>query len=359
MNPKRFGTITANMTQPNGEDQVFPFQQLPQEIRTLILRAAMPQHYVPPGRSRYAEPMDYFEETEPVSMSLLLVSKTFSAEVQRIIQQHVTFLIEVVAVDPYTTPTTFPYICTSMNFHYLHPWFGLDYNGIFPSPLIPNQISPLPKMRNFEIAPLSDRRYPWWFATAPWMHEGAPELRLFEDCAEYKEQIRFICDTLLTCDVDIQHLSIRLPCLCDLESSEIALARPYLVEVLAPIRRLRAHYPTTFKVIHGDYRPHGRAWGTAHDDVKAESLLRGLETNFGDLVGEELSTEEKMWKEIKATERAKKEPAASIIDKELRDLFWYCFCQPGVDSIGFMVRAAEIKDIMLCLLANEKQSEKL
>ncbi|KAL8977786.1 MAG: hypothetical protein Q9205_006487 [Flavoplaca limonia] len=359
MIPKRFGIVTENMAQPNGEDQVFPFQQLPQEIRTSILRAAMPQHYVPPGRSKYADPMDYFEETEPISMNLLLVSKAFSAEVQRIIQQHVTFLIEVVAVDPHTTPTTFPYICTSMNFHYLHPWFGLNYNGIFPKPLIRSQISLLPKMRNFEIAPLSDRRYTWWFAKAPWMHEGAPDPRLVEDCAEYKEQVRFICDTLLACDVNIQHLSIRLPCLCDLESSEIALARPYLMELLAPIRRLRAHYPTTFKVIHGDYRPSSCAWGITHDDVKADSILRGLEASFGDLVGEELSTEEKMWKEIKAIERANKEPAASIIDKGLRDLFWYCFCQPSVDPIGFMVRAAELKEILLYMLATEKQSEKL
>ncbi|KAL9029929.1 MAG: hypothetical protein Q9180_006967 [Flavoplaca navasiana] len=213
-------------------------------------------------------------------------------------------------------------------------------------------------MRNFEIAPISDRRYPWWFATAPWMQEGAPEPRLVEDCAEYKEQVRFICDTLLACDVNIQHLSIRLPCLCDLESAEIALARPYLMELLSPIRRLRAHYPTTFKVIHGNYRPHGRAWGIAHDDVKAGSLLSCLEASFGDLIGEELSTEENMWKEIKAIERAKKEPAASIIDKELRNLFWYCFYQPSVDPIGFMVRAAELKEFLLYLLAEEKQSDK-
>lgn len=256
-----------NMVHDKNEKPFFPLMRLPQEIQTMILHTAIPQHPILPQEPkrhgnpytlwhphlvcpRYARcpdarcPSDVLSEPKSTSTSLLLVNKAMSAEVQRIIQQNVVLVIEVGAPDSSTCKTTSVY--------YLSTTIYLGYCTGFRYSLTQSDIRPLQTMRNFEIAPTIGRDDYWWFAETDSNRWGKASHLIAEQRDEYTEKVRLICDALAAYNDNIQQLAIRLPCLCNLLPPEIPLAISYMFHILSPIRRLRTSQPTTSKITHED-----------------------------------------------------------------------------------------------------------
>ncbi|KAI4260207.1 MAG: hypothetical protein L6R42_004166 [Xanthoria sp. 1 TBL-2021] len=322
----------------------FLFEKLPQEIQTMILRAAMPQYGILSPKTRQPRCPDVISERESISTSLFLVSKTISAEVQRIIQQDVFLVIEVTSRRPRLD---------SISTSYLHTSIDLGYANGFRSLLTLSDIQPLQRMRHFEIAPMIDRSDLWWFTRARWNLGVKPHAFVAERREEYKEKLRLICDTLSAHNDNIQQLVFRMPCLCNLRSSEAALAISHIIECLSPIRRLRTLHPTTFRITHDGFHLDQQPRPIKHDKATSEPFIKALYASFGKLVGEELSTKEKTWKDIKAMERVQNEPAVSVVNGYLFDL-WDCL---SLSKGVFEAMAMEVKGTMLRLLAEEKGLE--
>ena len=354
----------GNMAHDKNEKQFFPLMRLPQEIQTMILQAAIPQHPIPPQEpKRHQNPYtlwhpnlfrpqpalrrpNVLSEPKSASTSLLLVNKAISAEVQRIIQQNVFLVIEVGAPDSSTCKTTSVY--------YLSTTIWLGYITDFRCTLTPSDIRPLQTMRNFEIAPIIGNPDYWWFAETDSSYRwGKADHLIAEQRDEYTEKVRLICDALAAHNNNIQQLAIRLPCLCNLLPPEFPLAISYMFHILAPIRRLRTSQPTTFKITHEDQiHIDGRLRPKKHNQATTAPFLQALEANFGGkLIGEELSPKEKIWREIKTMERGECAIANNTIDSQIYHL-WEHQSKPGFD---FEAQAMKIKETMLRLLEEEKR----
>ena len=352
------------MAHDKNDKQFFPLLRLPQEIQTMILQAAIPQHPIPPQEPkrhghplllwppdiycpRYALcPSDVLSEPKSTSTSLLLVNKAISAEVQRIIQQNVFLVIELGAPQNST--------CHITSTYYLSTTIYLGYCTGFGCSLTPSDIQPLQTMRNFEIAPMIGRDGEWGFAETESYPGGILTHYITRQRDEYTEKVRFICDALAAYNDNIQQLAIRLPCLCRLLPPEIPLAISYMFHILSPIRRLRTSQPTIFKITHED---HGHLYGEPrpmkHDQATTAPFLEALEANFGGkLIGEELSPKEKVWRDIKTMERVQCEIINNRVNESIFDL-WEYQSEPDYD---FEAEAMKVKETMLRLLEEEKRS---
>ena len=180
-----------------------------------------------------------------------------------------------------------------------------------------------------------------------------PDGYVTEGREEYKEKLRFLCDTFTAYNTNIQHLTIRIPCLCSLLPSKAALAKSHVVELLSPIRRLRVSHPTCFKITHDDRYHDQQARKITHNSAAAESLIKALEARYGQLEAEELSTKERLWKDIKADDRVQKEPARSLVIEYIFDL-WDWLSLP---EESFEAAATAVKKTMVGLLAEENQHD--
>ncbi|KAL8943453.1 MAG: hypothetical protein Q9211_000985 [Gyalolechia sp. 1 TL-2023] len=284
----------ATSSQQLSSTASFPFEKLPPEIQMMVLREAMPPHGLVPWHPLIFRRTDV-EKPSAIPLSLFRVNKSISAAAQYIAQKEVHLVVEV-------SPDYGP-----------HPdrikVLGLDLKGLanFWSHSALARIRHFRKMRNFELRLMTDHARPW----------GDVDQVYFE-CREYKEKLRIISDTLAT-NPGIQHIIVQVPCLCSLDSDEkVQLARSKLLDFLSPLRRLRVTQPVTFRVTHENDHPEK----DRRDPIRTEDLKQVLRANFGDLVGENLSTEETMWRNIKAKDRTELYAAAdSDVDHKLWELF--------------------------------------
>lgn len=149
--------------------------------------------------------------------------------------------------------------------------------------------------------------------------------------ARPKEFLRTICDLLATND-NIQRLTVRLPYFCSLRhASDVPKAEAILLDLLAPLRRLRVAHNVRFRCCPTnnsrttDKRKTSRQARRTHSCKKSrkEGLIKTLQAKLGQLDGEKLTYREETWKSIKAmggTEPDDWSEASMEIDLLLDDL---------------------------------------
>ncbi|KAL9004689.1 MAG: hypothetical protein Q9188_002504 [Gyalolechia gomerana] len=272
----------------------FPFEKLPQEVQTMVLREAMPQHGLLPRNSRRLMEVkgDY---QNAIPHNLFRVNKAISAEARCIAKKEVYLVIE---VSPDNAASTDAINVLSLNLKGLANFWSHTALTDFPH---------FRKLSNFKLDLMTDN-------VRPWFHVD----QVYFDCSDYKEKLRLVCDALAT-NNNIQHIIVQIPCLCSLRADDtVHIAQSKLLDFLSPLRRLKVAQPVDFRITHGTDH-----WGEGTDDPNiTENLKHLLKANFGDLVGEKLSKEETLWKNIKARDRTELHEAAEAdVDYKLWELF--------------------------------------
>lgn len=280
----------------------------------MVLRSTMPKRLLP------VEPWhctkDPWKYPRPIPSNLLRVNKSISALARSIVRNEVYLVIYVGADDGLESSVI--------------RFLNQRVRAGFRSPQTLAHVQHFKQMRNFELDLEPDLTHPWSFMQN--MHEEDLGIPWDYQCDIHKEQIRLICDTLETFKDDIQHLIIRIPCLCSLDSiptTEVAhLAETMLLDIFAPLRRLRVAKPITFRIKHGEsecdlYDIEQRSWlprrVSPYNKARTAHLKQILESNLGRLVGENLSNQEQTWKAIKAMDYLRLFPPRG---KALVDLYF-------------------------------------
>lgn len=134
-----------------------------------------------------------------------------------------------------------------------------------------------------------------------------------------KERLRIICDLLAT-NTAIQRLTVRVPCLCNcVKVDSVANGTSVILDILAPLKRLRVANTTVFEIRHATEHCEGQDC----DQNLCNDLIAACVADVGHLNvnGERLSQEEETWKNIKALPRATSEAAIGKVEARMEELW--------------------------------------
>ncbi|KAL8868801.1 MAG: hypothetical protein Q9174_004743 [Haloplaca sp. 1 TL-2023] len=303
----------------------FPFERLPVELQRNVLQYALPDclswKQKKPGKS--------INSYSNLPRSLLRVSKHVSTLVRSIVTHEIPLRIVVLPIDVQIPATN-----TKQISHYGTPGRYLPHTALAGA-------KHLPQMRNFELEMdtcgdwdlLEDVNYPDLLCVR------APDIHIL------KEKVRLVCDALASSALDTRSLTVTFPCCCHLDDRMSRLAEDAIIEVFAPIRRLSVARKVTFCCEHTwvcEFGPEDDGRPQQIDLVKVERITSRLEATYGRLVGEELTSHERLWKEVKAMERPQHSPWKMKVRERIEKLFRTLNNYPG----EFEVEALEAKEFI-------------
>lgn len=298
---------------PAAASTVFPFEKLPEELRIKVLRYVLPLPGILP-RSPRAPPnstltfdqdedwtqdengafWEYLDNLEiPVNsnnagvlLPLILVNNRLAELASATFTDNVPMIINI-------TPTCL---------HFLETLNSLLWE--FPTYKSFLYIQHFREMRTFELNLDFDEI--WW---SDWFEEKLdPEEHIW--WARPKEWLRTTCD-LLAANNNIRQLTVRLPCLCALETPElVSQAEKIMLNLLSPLQRVCTANPLRFLWQHKhqsiDHEmPSQQLQSSFGEQCMAEDLVKKLQEKLGQLTGEGLNHPEGTWKRIKTMRRTR------------------------------------------------------
>ncbi|KAL8716221.1 MAG: hypothetical protein Q9220_000126 [cf. Caloplaca sp. 1 TL-2023] len=315
----------------------FPFERLPVELQANVLRLALPHRLAP---SLVQRAHNIIKKRRSWSTNLLRVNKAVSNLTRSILTNEIPLVFKV-AVASLEEPLGLTVLDRD-----------ITYSDQAARPQMLADMHQIHSMRRFELDLMSADDCSWWSA---YKDQPIAGIHAPFDCAqresEYKEKLRFICDTLVAFSDNIQHLSVRVPCTCQLKNDEeLALTVvTRMVDYLAPLRRLHVAKSVTFHVVHNDHdQPY--LSGVPLNVPRAEQQCQILQASLGRLRGEKLSEHEEMWKNLKSMDW----PTCSFVQDHFQSEFRSI--REALDGIGndFEKRAEQARVYISNKLRQEK-----
>ncbi|KAI4109320.1 MAG: hypothetical protein LQ339_001820 [Xanthoria mediterranea] len=280
----------------------FPFEKLPTELQLMIIEYAMPSNGLRPQsvlcplrslwnltdklQSRTDKELWYNQhERRRLPTALFYTNKWLSSAALAITYHHLPFYINI------------------------YPW-GIMYHPRtllfghhFRSHLNFQQLPQFKSLRHYRLNIMHDAN---WYDDNSDKHHGNRYVRFREICEVFKEQLRFVSDSLSAND-NLQSLYISIPCLCCLANSGTGVmeACSKTLDFLTPLQRLRVAKPVVLEAVHdnGFDGLEGDVWLNTCSEPECQHLAEFARKSLHHLDGKLISQEEERWKELKAMDR--------------------------------------------------------
>ncbi|KAL8951370.1 MAG: hypothetical protein Q9222_002647 [Ikaeria aurantiellina] len=315
-------------SRPAAPPKAFPFDRLPVELKFEIVRRAMPQGLLlrPLPTIAHHEGRDtehdevlltdklikaYHEELQTrdwsrygLPTSLAHVNKFFANEARTFFLNRVPLIFTVNTLGVHFLATIIRRFTTFRS--------HLEYENVYY----------VRQMRTFQLN----------IDTDPWSYKakgGSLELKHGQtpakaDLVEFKERLRLISDILML-NSDIRQLIVKVPCLCNcIRVDTAAKGESDVLDMLSPLKRLRAQKPVIFRTTHDNEQCVDRE---CNKYIKRH-FVTTLETRLGRLTGEALSDKEAAWKRIKSLERPQSTGNNTSVEHGLTKLWNYLEFRP-------------------------------
>lgn len=282
---------------PAPEASSFPFERLPTELKLIIVHFAMPPHGLRPqstlcplrGTCTLSDKLQSTTDREfwynkherwGLPTGLFYTNKWLSSTALAITYQHLPFYINI------------------------YPW-GIMYHPQtllfrhhFRSHISFQQLPQFRFLRNHRLNIMYDAG---WYDDYRDKHQEDRDLYLTAICKIFKEQIRFVSDSLSAND-NLESLSISVPCLCCLAGKGEMEAYSQTLNFLMPLQRLRVAKPIVLEAVrdNGFDGLEGDVWLNLCSEPECQHLAEIVQASLHHLEGEQISEEEETWKRIKA-----------------------------------------------------------
>ncbi len=303
LNEQPGSTSSSMVSPPSAPDAPsFPFEKLPTELKLMIVEYAMPSNGLRPQptlcplrslwilpdklRRRTDKELWYNQhERRRLPTALFYTNKWLSSVALAITYHHLPFYINI------------------------YPW-GIMYHPRtllfghhFRSHLSFQQLPQFKSLRHYRLNIMHDGN---WYDDNSDKHHENRYWRFREICEVFKEQLRFVSDSLSAND-DIQSLSISIPCLCCLANSGTGVmqACAKTLDFLRPLQRLWVTKPVVLEAVHdnGFDGLEGDVWLNTCSEPECQHLAEMARKSLHHLDGRLISQEEETWKELKAMDR--------------------------------------------------------
>ncbi|KAL8680280.1 MAG: hypothetical protein Q9186_003518 [Xanthomendoza sp. 1 TL-2023] len=290
------------------EASTFPFDRLPQELKLMIVRFAMPQHGLRPMSKHSSSESGRFHDRDIIGYAwykkhqrehspapLFCTSKWFSSTALPLFHQEVPYYINIYpwGIRHHNESLLFarPERCCPEGHRSYH----------FRSHRKFQQLPSFKSMQNYRLNAILGKNWydDYWIA-----NEEKRERYYSRSCSSIKEQLRLVCDSLASND-QIQSLSVTVPCYCCLKGGHRAEeALSWTLDFLAPLKRLRVAKAVVVRAVYDDGfdGSRGDVWLNHCERPECKQLGKDVQVALGHLAGEPLRDEEIMWRELKATD---------------------------------------------------------
>ncbi|KAL8878503.1 MAG: hypothetical protein Q9198_003698 [Flavoplaca austrocitrina] len=273
--------LQSSDTQAKSADTSFPFEKLPTELQLIILRFTMPQYglrafsspfpmHDPAYKSARKARLEELQQEDTAPTGVFRTNRSISAQALHIFNSEI-------------------YVHINLTIRTIN-CLREEYRGHFSCQISPRQSHILGSMSNVQI-----NLGGWLGATE--IAFGIVKMDVKRSYRLLKESLRRICDAM-TKNRNLQRLIVTLPCHCCLMNIALPATQllAYILDYLTPLRRLRVAHTVNLLPTAGFV---SSPEVVVCRQPACSHLANTIQTQFIQLSGEELTSRERKWKQIK------------------------------------------------------------